>query len=160
MRLSLNKVSTGIQARRSRQCEIILDRLQTMPGHFTAEELWLSLVRRGPRVSRATVYRTLEMLVDRGVLQRVQLDERGAKYEVIQGRPQHAHLYCLGCAKLMDYRLPTLARLPERVRRTRGFEVAHLLLRICGYCESCRARNSSRYEEPLQKKRGRRTWER
>jgi Fur family ferric uptake transcriptional regulator len=111
-----------------------------MKGHFTAEDLLLSLARRGKTVSRATVYRTLELLLDRGVLQRVQVGEGGALYELVKGRAPHAHLYCLGCARLWDYPLAMLGQLPQQVLRDARFQADHLLLRICGYCQPCRVR--------------------
>jgi len=140
-------------SRRTRERELILDRLPSLPGHFSAEELWLSLAQKGSRVSRATVYRTLDLLVDRGVLQRVHLDEQGARYELIQGRAQHAHLYCLECGRLEDFPLAALQKLPTRVRREMGFDAAHLLLRICGTCARCRRRvgrgvSSKRVQHP------------
>jgi Fur family ferric uptake transcriptional regulator len=137
MRLSLN--SRKALPRRTRERELILDRVQTLPGHFRAEQLWLALEREGQRVARATVYRTLELLVEQGILQRVQLDEGGAMYELQRGRAAHAHLFCLGCGKLSDYHLPTLSRLPRQVRQSRGFRAEHLLLRVCGYCRECGA---------------------
>jgi Fur family ferric uptake transcriptional regulator len=129
-------------SKRTRERELILDRLHSLPGHFSAEDLWLSLAHQGSRVSRATVYRTLDLLVDRGVLQRVHLDEQGARYELIQGREQHAHLYCLGCGKLEDFPMAALQKLPARVRVEKGFEPAHLLLRVCGTCARCQRRDA------------------
>ncbi len=138
MRLNLSSTRGAGVPRRTRERELILDRLPTLPGHFSAEDLASALRRE--RVSRATVYRTLDLLVDQGLLQRVHLDEKGACYEMIRGRAPHAHLYCLGCGRLSDYPLPMLARLSGRVERQEGFHAEHLLLRICGYCQQCRAR--------------------
>jgi len=136
MRLSLNKIAPRL-SRRTRERELLLDRLASLPGHFSADDLVLAL--RRDRVSRATVYRTLDLLVDQGVLQRVTLDEQGARYEVIHGRAPHAHLFCLGCGRLTDYTVPLLGELPRQVRRQTGFVAEHLLLRVCGYCQRCRA---------------------
>jgi Fur family ferric uptake transcriptional regulator len=77
-------------------------------------------------------------MVGHGILQRVHLGERGSEYELAHGKPQHAHLYCLDCGRLEDYPMPELERLPARVRKQEGFEAAHLLMRVCGYCRRCR----------------------
>lgn len=127
-------------ARRTAERELILDLLPHLPGHFSAEDVLGGVKSSG--VSRATVYRTLDFLVARGILQRVHLGEPGARYEVIAGRDQHAHLLCLGCGELTDYPLPLLQRLPAAVRRRQGFAVEHLLVRLCGYCHKCRAKQS------------------
>lgn len=131
-------------SKRTRERELILDRLPSLPGHFSAEDLWMSLAQQAKRVSRATVYRTLDLLVDRGVLQRVHLDEQGARYELILGRTQHAHLYCLECGRLEDFPLAILGKLPARVRKEAGFESEHLVLRICGHCAKCRRRGAGK----------------
>lgn len=140
MRRSLTKTIHPTVSRRSRERELIWDQVQTMKGHFTAEELVFSLARQRKRVSRATVYRTLDLLLDRGVLLRVQVGEGGALYELGRSRPPHAHLYCLGCGRLSDYPLAMLSQLPRRVLRDTRFQTDHLLLRICGYCQPCRLR--------------------
>jgi Fur family transcriptional regulator, ferric uptake regulator len=121
-----------------------MDHVQSMKGHFTAEDLVFSLGRQRKRVSRATVYRTLELLLDRGVLWRVHVGERGAVYEFAGGRAPHAHLYCLGCGRLSDYPLARLDRLPEQVWKEAQFQTDHLSLRICGYCQSCRRRTAKK----------------
>lgn len=144
MRLNRNKLSAGRVPRSTREREVILDRVASLPGHFSADDLFLSLRRGRQRVSRATIYRTLDLLVGQGVLQRVHLGEEGAKYELIRGRPLHAHLYCLRCGRLEDYPLPVLEALPEQVRRRQGFQAEHLVLRICGYCRRCRPRGAAK----------------
>lgn len=134
MRMSLN-VREG---RRTRERELILDRIASLQGHFNAEDLTFALKR--DRVSRATIYRSLELFVAQGLLQRVHLGERGAQYEIIHGRRPHAHLYCLGCGSLTDYPLPFLSHLPGRIEKQRRFATEHMLVRVCGYCQRCRAR--------------------
>ena len=126
--------------RRTRERELIMDHVQSIKGHFTAEDLVFSLAQRRKRVSRATVYRTLELLFDRGVLWRVHVGERGAVYEFAQGRAPHAHLYCLCCGRLSDYSVTLLDGLPEQVWKDARFQTDHLSLRICGYCQPCRRR--------------------
>jgi Fur family ferric uptake transcriptional regulator len=150
MRLSLNKDELRA-ARRTQERELILDFLPNLPGHFSADDLLNGLRKEG--VSRATVYRTLDFLVAKGILQRVHLGEEGARYELIAGRPRHAHLLCVGCGELSDYPLPLLARLPGTVARRKGFAVEHLLVRLCGYCRKCRARHPATLSQPVSTKR-------
>lgn len=153
MRLSLTSKKLRRLPRRTRERELILDRLPSLPGHFSADDVFGALRRHG--VSRATVYRTLDLLVEQGVLQRVHLDDGGARFEIIHGRAPHAHLYCLSCGRLTDYPLPFLLQLPERVMRQKGFAAEHLLFRICGYCRDCRARQRSRGNQKPKAKRAR-----
>ena len=150
MRFSLNK-SALRTARSTEERELILDFLPNLPGHFSAERLVTGLKRAG--VSRATVYRTLDFLVANGILQRVHLGEEGARYELIAGRERHAHLLCVACGELSDYPLPLLKRLPGMVQRSKGFAVEHLLVRLCGYCRKCRARQPATFSQPISTKR-------
>jgi Fur family ferric uptake transcriptional regulator len=153
MRLSLTSKTLRRLPRRTRERELILDRLPSLPGHFSADDVFDALRRHG--VSRATVYRTLDLLVEQGVLQRVHLDDGGARYEIIHGRAPHAHLYCLGCGRLADYPLPFLLQLPEQVMRQKGFAAEHVLFRICGYCRDCRARQRRHGSRGPKSKRAR-----
>ncbi|MHB8484128.1 MAG: Fur family transcriptional regulator [Candidatus Acidiferrales bacterium] len=134
------KTASGSMTRRTRERELICDFVETLRGHFSADDLLFGLHRRGRRVSRATVYRTLDLLVDRGMLQRVPMDQGGFLYEHIHGRKQHAHLYCLSCGRLADYPMPSLGLIPGRVQRKAGFKAEHMLLRVCGYCRRCHRR--------------------
>jgi Fur family transcriptional regulator, ferric uptake regulator len=140
MSLSIKPSVSPASSRRTRERELIFDYVETLHGHFSADDLLFGLHHRGKRVSRATIYRTLDLLVDEDVLQRVPVDEGGFVYEHIHGRSQHAHLFCLACGKLTDYPMPLLGRLSQRVRKKVGFEMEHLLLRVCGYCKRCQNR--------------------
>ena len=126
------------RVRITQERELVLDGLMLMPGHFGAEDVVFALRKHGRRVSRATVYRTLDLLVHSGVLQRLGVDHGGWQYEVMQGRTPHAHLYCVKCGKLEDYVVPGLDDLHVRVRRETRFQPQHHVLRICGICEDCR----------------------
>ncbi len=149
MRPNLKKPGTATRGRQIRESltrrrvrltqerEIVLDGLSAMAGHFGAEDLLFTLRKLGRRVSRATVYRTLDLLVHAGVIQRVSVDEGGWQYELMQGRKPHAHLYCVKCGKLADYPLAGLEDLPARVERETKFKPQHHLLRICGICGDC-----------------------
>jgi len=141
---SLTKAASGAMTRRTRERELIFDFVEALRGHFSADDLLFGLHRRGRRVSRATVYRTLDLLVDQEMLQRVPVNQGGFVYEHIHGRKQHAHLYCLSCGGLVDYPMPLLGLIPRRVRRKTGFEAEHMLLRVCGYCKHCRGKAARR----------------
>jgi len=127
----------GRRVRLTQERELVLDGVMAMAGHFGAEDLVFGLRKAGHRVSRATVYRTLDLLVDVGVLQRLSVDEGGWQYEVMHGRTPHAHLYCVRCGKLVDYPVAELAALHARVRRETQFKPQHHVLRICGICVDC-----------------------
>jgi len=88
----------------TRQRQAIVDHVSSRHEHFDAEQLLAELrqTQAGARASRPTVYRTLAEMVDAGLLRKMVLDGR-AVYEHDYGYPQHDHLYCTGCQKLIEF---------------------------------------------------------
>jgi Fur family ferric uptake transcriptional regulator len=123
--------------RRSPQRRLIVEQVFSRHDHFDADELLANLRENGDRkVSRATVYRTLGDLVEAGLLR--QMDLKGRKvYEHDYGYPQHDHLHCQKCDKLIEFSSDELRELCEAVGREHQFRVlAHRLI-ITGVCAEC-----------------------
>lgn len=108
--------------------------------HFTAEEL-LELCRKDdPKVSRATVYRTLSVLEDEGVVEGLETGDGGRRFEHVLGHEHHDHMVCLQCDKILEFRDDELERRQELAARRAGFEIQRHSLRIYGLCKDCRRR--------------------
>ena len=104
--------------------------------HFEPEQLVHDL--RTDAVSRATVYRTLALLLESGLLREV-IEDRGRRiYEPMHGLPHHDHLVCVGCGRIIEFTNPTIERLQDAVCRRFGFEPVSHLHQIMGYCKTCR----------------------
>lgn len=113
-------------------------------NHFDAEQLIDDIRRKPLRVSRATVYRTLTKLVDAGLLRRLELGSR-TYYEHDYGYPQHEHLYCERCKKMIEFQNPCIATEIAEVCREHGFQAAGHTFIIRGTCADCnRARVTKR----------------
>jgi Fur family ferric uptake transcriptional regulator len=108
--------------------------------HFDADQLILDLNRNaaGRKVSRPTVYRTLSEMVDAGILRKMVLAGRSV-YEHDYGYPQHDHLLCTQCNKLIEFSSDELLRLREAVAREHQFRVTGHRLIVTGVCAQCRA---------------------
>ncbi len=106
--------------------------------HFDADMLIENLPRKGQAgyVSPATVYRTLKEFVDAGLLNSFQLDGRTV-FEHDYGYPQHDHLYCTRCRKLVEFRSESLTQLRDEVAAEHGFRVFDHRLIINGLCGDC-----------------------
>jgi len=106
--------------------------------HFDADELIDKLPRKGEDnyVSSATVYRALREFVDAGLLNSFQLDGRMV-YELDYGYPQHDHLYCTRCRKLIEFRSEELIALRDEVASDHGFRVNGHRLIVRGVCRDC-----------------------
>jgi Fur family ferric uptake transcriptional regulator len=118
--------------------------------HFDADELIDSLNRRSDsdeKISRPTVYRTLNELVEAGLLRKMTLAGRFV-YEHDYGYPQHDHLYCQICDRLIEFSSEELQEIRDAVAREHNFRVTGHRLIITGVCEEC-SRKRHRRQSPL-----------
>lgn len=125
--------------RTTSQRRALVDHVFSRHEHFDADELIDQLKARaeaGDTVSRATVYRALEELVESGLLRKMTLGSR-AVYEHDYGYPQHDHLHCTQCDDLIEFRSDELLALREAVAKKSGFRVTGHRLTITGVCKSC-----------------------
>ena len=112
--------------------------------HFDADQLIDDLKRAAFRVSRATVYRTLAKLVDAGLLRRLEVGAR-TFYEHDYGYPQHEHLYCQQCRKMIEFQNPAIEAIIREVSRQHNFQSSGHTFIIQGFCSECnRARVTKR----------------
>ena len=113
-------------------------------NHFDADQLIDAMKKAGFEVSRATVYRTLAKLVDSGLLRKLELGPRMC-YEHDYGYPQHEHLQCGKCNKMIEFQSPVLEGVLREVARQHHFNASGHTLIIRGVCADCnRARSSKR----------------
>ncbi len=139
----LERFEEYLQARGKRitqQRRILVKQIAGRHEHFDADQLLLDLARKpeGRKVSRPTVYRTLAEMVDAGLLRKMLLGGR-AVYEHDYGYPQHDHLHCTECDKLIEFSSDELLRLREAVARELQFRVTGHRFIISGVCADCRA---------------------
>jgi Fur family ferric uptake transcriptional regulator len=106
-------------------------------SHLEAEELLLRLKGTGANVSRATVYRTLDLLVEAGLARKVRLGTDHNFFEHILGRRQHEHMVCISCGTVIEWFDPELASLVERNTEEQGFEPARYTVQVFGRCADC-----------------------
>lgn len=106
-------------------------------AHLEAEELLARLRSAGSRVSRATVYRTLDLLVGAGLARKVRLGTDHNFFEHILGRRQHEHMVCIGCGQVIEWFDPQLARLVERNTHEQGFVATRYTVQVFGRCAEC-----------------------
>jgi Fur family ferric uptake transcriptional regulator len=118
----------------------LVDYVFSQHEHFDANTLLEELAEkfdRKSRPSRATVYRTLTELVEAGLLRKFNVGSRDV-YEHDYGYPQHDHLYCKKCEKLIEFQNDALVELRNRVAEEYGFRVTGHRLIITGLCAECR----------------------
>jgi Fur family ferric uptake transcriptional regulator len=141
MKITLDDVKTYLRSRGLRNTEArrtILACVFGGSGHFTAEDLLDRLRASGARVSRASVYRTLGLLVEGGFVETREFRRGQMMYEAMLGQHHHDHLICSKCAKIVEFENPEIEALQERVARAHGFVLESHSLRLYGRCSSCR----------------------
>ena len=148
MRIILNKMvsnkgkltnilqKSGLRYTRQRQA--VLDELNRTQDHRDVEDIYFSIRNRGLNVSRATVYRTLELLVKHNLVRRLDLGEGKYRFEN-QGRKHHDHIICLDCNKIMEFMNDRIEMLQEEVAEEYGFTLIKHVFQLYGKCldESC-----------------------
>ena len=119
------------------QRRVLLDLLRRSEGHLDADELYRLAKEREPRISLSTVYRSLRLFKELGLVEERRFADEHHHYEA-KGKREHYHLLCLGCGKVIEFEHSALGKLKGDVGRQSGFEVVGVDVRMEGYCESCR----------------------
>ena len=118
--------------------ERILEEIFVTEGHFEADELAYRLRGKGEKISKATVYRTLPLLVKAGLIKEVIHGEKHLHYEhVHDGEGHHDHLICLKCGKIIEFEEPALRKIEKQICQRNHFRTKKLLFEIYGYCQTC-----------------------
>jgi len=119
------------------QRALILRIIQESEGHLDAHEIYRRAQKEEPRISLSTVYRTLGVLKEIGLIRELHLDEEHHHYELVRGET-HYHLICSGCGRIVEFQSPLIAQLVEEVRRENDFEIHSTHIDIVGLCPRCR----------------------
>lgn len=116
----------------------VFDRAFATHEHFSAEQLyeWLR-DEDGPKVSRATVYRTLDVLAKGGFVESLDTGRGELVYEHVLGHDHHDHLVCEECGRIEEFHDERIEKLQEEAARKKGFVLTGHLLRLTGLCKTC-----------------------
>jgi len=112
----------------------ILEEIYKQTDHFDAEALYIHMKNQNYRVSRATVYNTLEILVACDLVTRHQFGENLAKYEKSYGYKQHDHLICVDCGKVLEFCDPRIQQIKSMMGDIMDFSITHHNLNLYGAC--------------------------
>ena len=105
--------------------------------HFEADELLFKMKEKNVKISRATIYRTLELLVKAGLVRRVHLGEDHYHYEHVSGNSHHDHLICTTCGGVIEFHDPELEARQREICERKKFTPTFHNLQILGVCDSC-----------------------
>ncbi len=108
-------------------------------GHLSADDLFDLVRRQAPGIGRATVYRTLQWMVEAGIARKVDFGEGRSRYEPSYGHPRHFHLICNKCHRSSEFLSSDIEALVEEVATVRRFTPAQTVVQIYGVCEECQS---------------------
>ena len=121
----------------TRERSDILDEVLGTRGHFTPDDLFLKLKAKGSKVSRASVYRTLPLLVESGLIEIVERVDKHAHYEKVSDTRHHDHMICSVCGKITEFYSNELETLQEQLCAQNRFRGVRHCLEIFGTCDDC-----------------------
>src|SRR2546425_3765049 len=108
-------------------------------GHLSADDLFDLVRRHAPGIGRATVYRTLQWMVEARLARKVDFGEGRFRFEPSYGHPRHFHLICNTCHRSSEFLSSDIESLVEEIAAARNFAAGQTVVQIYGTCEECRA---------------------
>ncbi|HVY94997.1 MAG TPA: transcriptional repressor [Bryobacteraceae bacterium] len=150
--------------RLTRQRQILLDLIDKTGLHLDAERLYQMAREKDPKLNRVTVYRTLKLLKEGGLVDELDLMHHAGEqhYYETRRKQEHAHVICLTCGKVEEFFGEPLQRLRRQIESHFGFQIVLARTEVGGYCSHCQAMRARELEEaaaassPAPRKRAKR----
>jgi Fur family ferric uptake transcriptional regulator len=121
----------------TRQRSLIVDTFLSAKGHLDVDALLAQVRRADPRISAATVYRTMKLLAELGIAHAQRFGDGHTRYESAVDRHHHDHLICTKCGNIIEFENDRIEALQDSVARRHGFKVTRHKLELYGLCQSC-----------------------
>lgn len=122
----------------TQQREVVADVVFNSREHLSVEEIEARLKDRGERIGKATIYRTMEILVRSGLVEDHDFGDGFKRYEHLFGhQPVHEHLVCTSCRSVVEFQRPEIERIQDEVAAQHGFLPTRHRLEIYGLCADC-----------------------
>ena len=118
------------------QRRLLLELIRDAERHLDAKELYQRAHARDESIGPATVYRSLNLFKQLGLVNERKLGKLRCYYEIKQS-PEHQHLLCQGCGKVIEFQNPHFRKLIKAVQREHGFKITKAELYLEGYCPNC-----------------------
>jgi Fur family transcriptional regulator, ferric uptake regulator len=114
----------------------VMDSALEYDGHFGADDLYIIMKNQKSRVSRATVYKTLELLVQCDLLSKRNFGENMTRYESSFKRQSHDHLICMDCGRIVEFTNSSLENIPKELTKTLDFNFENYSFNIFARCKN------------------------
>ncbi len=148
MRLNLNKIKITMQVlketlhkeglRYTKQRQEIWNELRSSDKHRDAEEILFTLRKRGLKISRATVYRTIDVLVKNNLIDKLDIGDGRARFEYNDKYLHHDHLICTSCDKIIEFNNNEIEELQNKIAKQHNFKLLYHSHQLFGICKDCK----------------------
>ena len=137
---SLNLLKKALKKenlRYTKQRQIIWDEICNTDDHRDAEEIYLTLRKNGLSASRATVYRTIDVLVKNNLVRKLEFGDGSARYENKIDTSHHDHLICVKCGKIEEFMDDTIEKRQDQIVEDLGFKMIRHIHQLFILCDKC-----------------------
>ena len=121
--------------RKTIQRSLVLETVQELQCHATAEEIYDTIVKKHANISRGTVYRNLNLLSDIGQIRKMEMPSGADRFD--HQCHKHYHARCIKCGRVFDVEMEVIADLEKKIKNTHGFEFIEHDLIFKGICLEC-----------------------
>ena len=118
--------------------EEIIREIFSTHDHFDVDELYLRMREKGSKVSKASIYRNIPLIMECGLIKEVWHENGHMHYEHIYGHAHHCHIRCIRCGKVIEFVEKQLRQIEKRLAEQYDFEIVDHNLDIIGYCSECK----------------------
>lgn len=115
----------------------IFDEIEKLTGHFDADSLYDRFKKKNLRISRDTVYRTLPLLLESGVIQKSVGEGKREFFEPVSAKGHHDHMLCIRCGKFIEFKSNEIETLQDEICRKHQFKLIFHDHRLFGICSAC-----------------------
>lgn len=126
----------------SKQREIILEKIKSVKIHPTAEEIYNMVIKEEPKISRSTVYRNINILVENNEIEKINMPNGPDRYDYLH--KLHHHAICEVCSKVFDFYYEfEKEKIAQSVKQQTGVETNVDCITLNGICENCKSKNKN-----------------
>ena len=133
-------------ARLTNQRAVIMEIIRRSDKHLDANDIFRRAATKIPRLSLATVYRTLNKLKELGLIEELRFSDNHHHYEAKSGR-EHHHLVCLDCGQVIEFQYPLSQHIKSSVTKAKSFKIIDSEVRITGYCSKCQQKHGDTHNK-------------
>jgi len=134
------------QLKQTKQRKVIVGHFLNMNAHVAAENLYEDLRKEGLNFGLATIYRTLNLLRDAGLVEQHSFADGRAVFEINRPNTHHDHIICITCGKIEEFESDEIEELQRRIAKEKGFSLSSHRLDLYGQCSPCLETNQKSHK--------------